>query len=90
MSATPNPYTGSAQSGANSEGPNRVNGGHHLRREPSGPMTSGPYVSRSSETEVTEKLSHGEPTWFVRKIFVTDAYRQVAPKRLLARLDERV
>ena len=101
--------------------------------------------------EVTEKLSHGEPTWFVRKTFVmfadhhhddrlafwcaappgaqeelvaadparffrppyvggrgwlgvyldvrdvdwteiaeivTDAYRQVAPKRLVARLDE--
>jgi hypothetical protein len=101
--------------------------------------------------EVTEKLSHGEPTWFVRKSFVmfadhhhddrlafwcaappgaqeelvaadperffrppyvggrgwlgvyldvpdvdwteiaeivTDAYRQVAPKRLVARLDE--
>jgi hypothetical protein len=103
--------------------------------------------------EVTEKLSHGEPTWFVRKSFVmfadhhhddrlafwcaappgaqeelvaadpgrffrppyvggrgwlgvyldvpdvdwteieeivTDAYRQVAPKRLVSRLDERV
>ncbi|HYH33136.1 MAG TPA: MmcQ/YjbR family DNA-binding protein [Pseudonocardia sp.] len=102
--------------------------------------------------EVTEKISHGEPTWFVRKTFVmyadhhhddrlafwcaappgaqeelvaaaperffrppyvggrgwlgvyldvpevdwtevaeivTDAYRQVAPKRLVARLDER-
>jgi hypothetical protein len=102
--------------------------------------------------EVTEKLSHGEPTWFVRKSFVmfadhhhddrlafwcaappgaqeelvaaaperffrppyvggrgwlgvyldvpdvdwteiaeivTDAYRQVAPQRLVARLDER-
>ncbi len=23
--------------------------------------------------EVTEKLSHGEPTWFVRKVFVTYA-----------------
>jgi hypothetical protein len=105
----------------------------------------------TSLPEVTEKLSHGEPTWFVRKSFVmfadhhhddrlafwcaappgaqeelaatdperffrppyvggrgwlgvyldapgldweeigeivTDAYRQVAPKRLVARLDE--
>jgi hypothetical protein len=105
----------------------------------------------TSLPEVTEKLSHGEPTWFVRKSFVmfadhhhddrlafwcaapagaqeelvatdperffrppyvggrgwlgvyldvpdvdwteigeivTDAYRQVAPKRLIARLDE--
>jgi hypothetical protein len=25
--------------------------------------------------EVTEKLSHGEPTWFVRKVFVTFAGR---------------
>ena len=25
--------------------------------------------------EATEKLSHGEPTWFVRKVFVTFAGR---------------
>ena len=25
--------------------------------------------------EVTEKVSHGEPTWFVRKVFVTYAER---------------
>jgi hypothetical protein len=25
--------------------------------------------------EVTEKISHGEPTWFVRKVFVTYADR---------------
>jgi hypothetical protein len=25
--------------------------------------------------EVTEKLSHGEPTWLVRKVFVTFAWR---------------
>lgn len=66
----------------------------------------------------TEKLSHGEPTWFVKKVFfvppyvggkgwigvrldvadldwdeiaeiVDDAYRQVAPKRLVAELDAR-
>ena len=60
---------------------------------------------------VTERLSHGEPTWFVegKKTFVSgwvgvrldvpdvdwaeiadlvqDAYRQVAPKRLVAQLD---
>jgi hypothetical protein len=40
--------------------------------------------------ETTERLSHGEPTWFVRgktTFVVTDAYRCVAPKRLLAQLD---
>lgn len=36
--------------------------------------------------EVTEKVSHGEPTWFVRKVFVTDAYRQIAPRKLVALL----
>ena len=45
--------------------------------------------------ETTERLSHGEPTWFVRgrTTFVTyadhhhDAYRTVAPKRLVQQLD---
>lgn len=54
--------------------------------------------------ETTERLSHGEPAWFVRgkRVFVTyadhwhqiadlvaDAYRAVAPKHLLAALDAR-
>jgi hypothetical protein len=41
--------------------------------------------------EVTERPSHGAPTWFVRdkKSFVTlceDAYRAVAPAGLIAKL----
>jgi hypothetical protein len=46
--------------------------------------------------EVTERPSHGAPTWFVRgkSSFVTlwadgqDAYRVIAPARLTARLDD--
>jgi hypothetical protein len=39
--------------------------------------------------ETTERRSHGEPAWFVRgkTTFVTDAYRTVAPRRLVAQLD---
>jgi hypothetical protein len=31
--------------------------------------------------EATEKMSHGEPTWFVRKVFVTFAGRHHRPRR---------
>jgi hypothetical protein len=46
--------------------------------------------------EVTEKVSHGAPSFFVKKQFVMlwpvatvckDAYRMVAPKKLTAVLD---
>lgn len=33
--------------------------------------------------ETAERVSHGEPTWFVR-----DAFRAVAPRGLAARLDD--
>jgi hypothetical protein len=41
--------------------------------------------------EVTERFSRGAPTWFVRgksaAELCEDAYRVVAPKRLVAQLD---
>jgi hypothetical protein len=38
--------------------------------------------------EVTERLSHGAPTWFIRNK-KTDAYACVAPAQLVALLNAR-
>ena len=38
--------------------------------------------------ETTERLSHGEPTWFVRGKKTFASYRTVAPKKLVQLLDK--